>query len=548
MDTYQGIRIFDGISIGKIKYLNFDSEIKESFGAGKDIETNRFKIAQEKAIKDTEELYKEAKKKLSSKNADIINSHVEMLQDLDFIDLVNDSIQKGYTAEYSTFSAGQKLMDMFSNMTDSYMKARANDVKEIYAQIVDNLRKTDCKIKLTEPVIIVTDDIPTSALLKMNKKFLQGLVLLKTSTNAHVAILARTMEIPSIASVEGVFDQKNDGRLAILDGSKGKLIVNYPSDVLSQYVNLQKKELKAKDELKKYIGKKAVTKDGKTIKINANISSAAEVDVALRNDAEGIGLFRSEFIYLSASDYPTEDDQFERYKSVVEIMKDRETVIRTLDIGADKKVDYFDLPKENNPALGYRSIRICQDRTDIFLTQLQALYRASAYGNLSIMIPMIISESEIDFVLNMCELAKDNLLSRNLKFNPNTRVGIMIETPAAVIMSDVFAKKVDFFSIGTNDLSQYTLAIDRQNQKLNKFFNPHHRAILRSIISVTENAHKAGIPVAICGELARDPELTGFFMKVGVDELSVSSPYILRLKANIDELNTKDIDISKYIN
>ncbi|MFA6796690.1 MAG: phosphoenolpyruvate--protein phosphotransferase [Bacilli bacterium] len=547
MDTYQGIRIFDGISIGKIKYLNFDSEIEESFGAGKDIETKRFKIAQERAIKDTEELYKEAKEKLSSKNADIINAHVEMLQDLDFIDLVNESIQKGYTAEYSTYSAGKKLANMFANMTDSYMKERADDVREIYMQIVNILRKSDSKINLTEPVIIVADDIPTSALLKMNKKYLQGLVLLKTSTNAHIAILARTMEIPSIASVEGDFDQKNDGRLAILDGGKGKLIVNYPSDALAEYVNLQKSELKARDELKKYIGKKAVTKDGKTIKINANISSAAEVDVALKNDAEGIGLFRSEFIYLSASDYPTEDDQFERYKSVVEIMKDRETVIRTLDIGADKKVDYFDLPKENNPALGYRSIRICQDRNDVFLTQLQALYRASAYGNLSIMIPMIISESEIDFVLNMCELAKANLKSRKLKFNPDTRIGIMIETPAAVIMSDVFAKKVDFFSIGTNDLSQYTLAIDRQNQKLNKFFNPHHRAILRSIKSVTNNAHKAGIPVAICGELARDPELTGFFMKVGVDELSVSSPYILRLKANIDELNTEDVDISKFI-
>lgn len=548
MTTYQGIRIFDGIAIGKIKYLKFAKEIKKSLGQGQEIEADRFKKAHEQAIAKMQKLYAKTKTEISKKEAEIVNVHIAMLEDDDFLDLVKEGIELNYSAEYATFRAGQKLADMLAAMDDEYMKARADDVVEISMKIVNILSDNDAEIKLNEPCIIVADDIPSSVLLKLDKKYLRGLVLLKTSTNSHISILARTMEIPAIASVSKEFDLSDDKAVAILDGSNGKLLVNYDTDVLLKYFKKQKEAEQTKRDLQKYLGKKAQTVDGKTIKINANISSAAEVETAKKNDAEGIGLFRSEFIYLSATDYPSEDEQFIQYKKVVKSMGERETVIRTLDIGADKKIGYFDLPEENNPALGYRSIRICQDRTDIFLTQLQALYRASAFGNLSIMIPMIISEKEIDFTHNMCEIAQKNLDARGLKYNKNMRVGIMVETPSAAIMSDVFAHKVDFFSIGTNDLSQYTLAIDRQNQKLNKFFNPRSRSILRFIKMITENAHKASIPVAICGELARDPQLTSFFIKIGVDELSVSSPYILQLKANISKLNTSNTNINKYLN
>jgi len=548
MITYQGIRIFDGIAIGKIKYLKFSGEIEKSFGKGKTFESDRFKKAQSSAILDMKKVYEKAKKELSSKDADIINAHIAMLEDLDFLDLVQEGLDNNYSAEYATFCAGKNLSEMLSQMDDEYMKARASDVMEISMKVIDILQNNNTDVELTEPCILVADDIPSSVLLKMDRKYVRGIVLLKTSTNSHISILVRTMEIPSIASVSKTFNPADDGAVAILDGNKGKLLVRYETNTLLKYFEKQKKYEDTKKDLQKYLNKKAKTIDGKTIEIGANISSANEVESAKKNGAEGIGLFRSEFIYLSSNNFPTEDEQFAQYKTVVEAMGEKETVIRTLDIGADKKIGYFNLPEENNPALGYRSIRICQDRTDIFLTQLQALYRASAFGNLSIMIPMIISEKEIDFAHNMCEMAMKNLDLRGIKYNKNMRVGIMIETPSAAILSDRFAKKVDFFSIGTNDLSQYTLAIDRQNQMLNKFFDPRAKSILRFIKLTVENAHKEGIHVAICGELARDPKLTGFFIKLGVDELSVSSPYILQLKSNISKVDTDKINIDDYIN
>lgn len=547
MHEYQGKRIFEGYALGRIIVYKNGPSVEKKEGLGPDKEFERFRKARETTVRNLEQSYLSALASLGEEEAQLFKTHELMAEDLDFEDLVKKSLGQGVTAEYAVKEAAEELRKMFLAMDDDYMRARGKDVTEVGDRIIGALKDEGDGFALKEPSIVVCEDLPSSELMKLDKKLLLGLVMTEGSTNSHVSILTRMLEIPCICELD--LDLRNDikGRFAVLDGSKGKLIVDPTPEVLTSYKKVEEAYRKEKEELRLFVNKPTLTKDGKKTKIYANIASSYEVENAIRNDAEGIGLFRSEFIYLESKDYPGEDEQFEHYKRVVSKMKGKEVIIRTLDIGADKKVSYFNLPKEENPALGYRSIRICEDRPEVFLVQLMALYRASAYGHLSIMIPMIISLEEVQFVHMMCRKAMDNLEKRGMEYDKNVKVGIMVETPAAAIMSDVLAQNVDFFSIGTNDLTQYTLAVDRVNPNLGKSFNPHHHAVLRLINYIAGNAHKAGIPVGICGELARDEELLPFFLKAGIDELSVSPAYCLSLRKKIADIDTGKVDLHKYL-
>ncbi len=549
MKEYSSKRIFDGYALGKlVVYQDIKNEIKNEF-LGEEEEFNRFIEARSKAILSFEKLYQDTLISLGEEEAQLFLSHKLMAEDLDFEDLVKEGISNKETAEKAVLDASKQLSSMFEAMDDSYMKERAKDVLEVGNKLVDCLSNKEDTNLLKEPSILICDDLPSSELMKLDKNLLLGLVLVKGSINSHVSILTRMLEIPSICAIDDLkVDPSLNGKFAIIDGLKGKLILDPSSKDITKFSKIKEEYLADVRELSKLKGVETKTLDGKKVKIYSNIASSYEVDNVIKNDGEGIGLFRSEFIYLDSKDYPSEEEQFTHYKKVVEAMKGKEVIIRTLDIGADKKVDYFNLPEEENPALGYRSIRICKDRPAMFLDQLTALYRASAYGNLAIMIPMIISLSEVEFVKEMCTLAKNNLTSRGEKFNKDMKIGIMVETPAAAIMSDVLAEHVDFFSIGTNDLSQYTLAIDRVNPLLDKTFNPHHKAILRLIKLTVENGHKHNIPVGICGELARDEKLLPFFVALGVDELSVSPSYVLKLRKQIASIDTSKVDIDSFVN
>ncbi len=549
MKEYSSKRIFDGYALGKlVVYQDIKNEIKNEF-LGEEEEFNRFIEARSKAILSFEKLYQDTLISLGEEEAQLFLSHKLMAEDLDFEDLVKEGISNKETAEKAVLDASKQLSSMFEAMDDSYMKERAKDVLEVGNKLVDCLSNKEDANLLKEPSILICDDLPSSELMKLDKNLLLGLVLIKGSINSHVSILTRMLEIPSICAIDDLkVDPSLNGKFAIIDGLKGKLILDPSSKDITKFSKIKEEYLADVRELSKLKGVETKTLDGKKVKIYSNIASSYEVDNVIKNDGEGIGLFRSEFIYLDSKDYPSEEEQFTHYKKVVEAMKGKEVIIRTLDIGADKKVDYFNLPEEENPALGYRSIRICKDRPAMFLDQLTALYRASAYGNLAIMIPMIISLSEVEFVKEMCTLAKNNLTSRGEKFNKDMKIGIMVETPAAAIMSDVLAEHVDFFSIGTNDLSQYTLAIDRVNPLLDKTFNPHHKAILRLIKLTVENGHKHNIPVGICGELARDEKLLPFFVALGIDELSVSPSYVLKLRKQIASIDTSKVDIDSFVN
>lgn len=549
MKEYSSKRIFDGYALGKlVVYQDIKTETKNEF-LGEEKETERFIEARAKTIITFEKLYQDTLIRLGEEEAQLFLTHKLMAEDLDFEDLVKEGISNKLTAESAVKEASKQLSGMFETMDDAYMKERARDVLEVGNKIIDVLTKKEDLTLLKEPSIIICDDLPSSELMKFDKNLLIGLILVKGSINSHVSILTRMLEIPSICAIDDFnVDASLNGKFAIIDGLKGKLIIDPTSKDITKYSKIKESYINDIKELSLLRGKETTTLDGKKLKIYSNIASSYEVDNVIKNDGEGIGLFRSEFIYLDSKTYPTEEEQFVHYKKVVEAMKGKEVIIRTLDIGADKKVDYFELPEEENPALGYRSIRICKDRPAMFLDQLTALYRASAYGNLAIMIPMIISLSEVEFVKEMCALAKNNLTSRGEKFNPDMKIGIMIETPAAAIMSDVLAEHVDFFSIGTNDLSQYTLAIDRVNPLLDKTFNPHHKAILRLIKLTIENGHKKNIPVGICGELARDEKLLPFFVSLGIDELSVSPSYVLKLRKQISTIDTTKVDIDSFVN
>ena len=547
MKKYEGSRVFEGYALGKLAVYLVEKEEKKA-GLGAEQEFLRFAKAREETVKALDDSYMEALAKLGEKEAMLFETHKLMAEDLDFEDAVRAELENNVTAEYAVQVAGEQLATMFASMDDAYMKERANDVREVSSRIIGVLKNNANGFALSEPSIIICDDLPSSELMKIDRKMILGIVFVKGGTNSHVSILSRMLEIPSICAIEDLVVNKSlEGQYAILAASKNELIIEPESHIVTDYAKLKKEYLDAKEKLKVFVGKETLSLDGKKTEIYSNIASSYEVENALRNDSEGIGLFRSEFIYLDAKDYPSEEEQFEHYKRVVEAMKPKQVIIRTLDIGADKKIDYFDLPDEENPALGFRSIRICKARPQIFLTQLQALYRASYYGNLSIMVPMIISLSEINFIKEMAQQARDNLDARGVLYNKDVKIGIMIETTSAAILSDVFAEKVDFFSIGTNDLTQYTLALDRVNPNLKEQFNPRHKSVTRLIKLVAENAHKAGIPVGICGELARDEILLPFFLKVGIDELSVSPAYTLQLRERISKIDTSKVNLEEFI-
>jgi len=539
MKTYYGKSVFNGIAIGKISiYQKGEQQVKRVKVADTENEKNRYYAAVEQATKELQALYNKAVKEVGEANAAIFEIHQMMLQDDDYKESVENIIDsQQVNAEYAVATTGDNFSQMFAAMDDEYMRGRAADVKDISERLLNILSgKSKAGMDADEPVIILADDLAPSETVQMNKDLVLSFVTVHGSVNSHTAILARTMSIPALIGTDIPLDESVDGKLAIVDGSKGVIYVEPDEDTLSEMQKKQKEEQEQKALLQTLKGKPNITLDGKEIKLYANIGNIKDLATVIQNDAGGIGLFRSEFLYLEKDDYPTEEEQFSVYKTVAETMAGKQVIIRTLDIGADKQCDYFKLGKEDNPAMGYRAIRICLDRPEVFKTQLRALFRASAYGNLAIMYPMITSVGEVKKIKEIVEEVKKELTEQNIAFG-NPAQGIMIETPAAVIISRELAKEVDFFSIGTNDLTQYTLAIDRQNTNLDDFYDAHHPAILAMIRMVIENAHKEGIWAGICGELGADTDLTQDFLAMGIDELSVSPGRILPIRKIILETN-----------
>ena len=540
MEQYEGKSIYNGIAIGKIWfYEKSEHQVKRVKIDNADDEIKRYEKAKECAISQLNQLYEKAVTDVGEANAMIFEVHAMMLEDADYNDSVYNIIQtENVNAEYAVATTGDNFSVMFAQMEDEYFKARSADVKDISERVIAALAGADTDTgAMDEPVIVVAEDLAPSETVQMDKTKLLGFVTRLGSSNSHTAILARTMNIPALIGVD--IDRSWNGKMAIIDGRKGLIFVEPDEVTLAAYKAEQKKDDDARELLKSLKGLSDETVDGKHIKLYANIGSVADVANVLANDAAGIGLFRSEFLYLEKTDYPTEEEQFAVYKTVAQNMAGKKVVIRTLDIGADKQVDYFNMDKEENPAMGYRAIRICLDRVDIFKTQLRALYRASAFGNIAIMFPMIISVAEVVRIKEICEEIKAELKANSIAYG-DVELGVMIETPAAVMISDELAKEVNFFSIGTNDLTQYTLAIDRQNSKLDSFYDSHHPAVLRMIKQVVDSGHSAGIWVGICGELGADTSLTETFIKMGVDELSVSPSFVLPIRKIIRETKYKD--------
>lgn len=535
MERYTGKSIFRKIAIGKIFfYEKNDYVVKRTHTDDVQAELDRFEAAKEKAAGQLQKLYEKAVKEVGETGAAIFEVHQMMLEDEDYCDSVKNIVtQEEVGADYAVAVTGDNFSSMFAQMDDDYMKARAADVKDISERLVRILSGNEQDMSaLDEPVILVADDLSPSETVQMDKSKLLAFVTEHGSSNSHTAILARTMNIPAIIGVE--IKKEWHGRMAIVDGYEGELIVDPDEEQLQKAQKQAAEEKERAEFLKTLKGKKTETKSGREVHLYANIGSVGDAAGALMNDAEGIGLFRSEFLYLESDHYPTENEQFQAYKTVAQTMAGKKVIIRTLDIGADKQVDYFEMEKEENPALGYRAIRICLTRPEVFRTQLRALLRASAFGNISIMFPMIISVDEIRRIKEILESVKQELKEEGIEYR-DVEIGVMIETPAAVMMAEELAQEVDFFSIGTNDLTQYTLAIDRQNAKLDDFYNAHHKAILRMIRMVVENAHKCGKWAGICGELGADLELTDAFMEMGVDELSVAPSMVLKVRKNIRE-------------
>ena len=533
----EGKSVFNGVAIGKIfVYRKADKAVSQNQVKDTAAEMARFEAAKEKAMSQLKGLYEKALKDVGEEEAMIFDVHQMLLDDLDYNESIQNIIENDkMNAEYAVFMTCEQFAAMFLSMDDDYMRGRAADVKDISERVISILNGSQVSPEaMPEPVIILAEDLAPSETVQFEKDKLLALVTQKGSANSHTAILARTMNIPSLVSTDVEVDPDYDGKMAVVDGFAGLLYIDPDEETLTKMYEKKGRADQQRALLQEMKGKETVTKSGKHIHLYSNIGGIQDVDAVLENDAEGIGLFRSEFLYLECDDYPSEEVQFEAYKTVLSRMGGKKVIIRTLDIGADKQIGYFDLPKEENPALGYRAIRICLTREEVFRTQLRALYRASAYGTLSIMFPMIISVKEILRIKEIVEEVKLEL-AREDKPVGNVELGIMIETPAAAVISDLLAPHVDFFSIGTNDLSQYTLAIDRQNQSLDNFFDPHHEAILRLIQMTIENAHKYGAWCGICGELGADMELTQRFIQMGIDELSVSTGYTLALRKRIRE-------------
>lgn len=536
MEKFTGKSIFNGIAIGKILFYSKDGvQIFRHKVEDTDAEIARYNKAKEKAIEELNAIYEKAVKEVGEMNAAVFEVHAMMLEDDDYNDSVKNIItSQGVNAEYAVATTSDNFSKMFAEMDDEYFQARAIDIKDISERVLNILAgRSSENILGDEPVIVVANDLAPSETVQMDKEKLLAFVTEGGSSNSHTAILARTMNIPALIGIK--IDREWNGKMAVVDGYNGELILEPDEVTIKVMKERQEKIAEDREMLQTLKGKEDVTLDGKHIKLYANIGSVADVANVLKNDANGIGLFRSEFLYLENDTFPTENEQFQAYKAVAENMAGKKVVIRTLDIGADKQVDYFGLDKEDNPAMGYRAIRICLKQQDIFKTQLRALLRASAYGNISIMFPMIISVNEVRQIKAIVAEVKEELISQGITVG-DVELGIMIETPAAVMISDLLAKEVDFFSIGTNDLTQYTLAIDRQNSKLDDIYDSHHEAILRMIRMVVENGHKNNCWVGICGELGADTTLTEEFIKMGIDELSVSPTFVLPIRKIIREI------------
>ena len=543
MQVYSGKSVFGGIAIGKISvYKKNEQQVKRVRTEDTKGELARYEAAKAAAVEQLQELYQKALKEVGEANAAIFEIHQMMLDDGDYNESVENIIEtQKVNAEYAVAVTGDNFAQMFRAMDDDYMRERAADVKDISERVLLVLNGGQKgKVVTDEPVIIVADDLAPSETVQLEKDMVLSFVTVHGSVNSHTAILARTMAIPALIGTEELpLDDTVDGKLAVVDGLNGKIYVEPDAQTLEEMKKRRQAEQEKKELLQLLKGKENVTLDGKKIMLYANIGNIKDLATVIQNDAGGIGLFRSEFIYLEKDQYPTEEEQFSIYKTAVETMAGKRVIIRTLDIGADKQCEYFEMDKEENPALGYRAIRICLTRPEIFKTQLRALFRASAYGNLAIMYPMITSLWEVKRIKEIVEEVKAELTAEQLEFG-NPQQGIMIETPAAVMMSGELAKEVDFFSIGTNDLTQYTLAIDRQNPKLDKFYDAHHPAVLSMIRMTVENAHKAGIWAGICGELGADTSLTKEFLAMGVDELSVSPGSILPIRKIILETDIEN--------
>lgn len=537
MEKYSGKSIFRKVAIGRIFFYEKNTAVVKRIKVDDPkAEMERFEEAKEAAKAQLQGLYEKALQEVGDSGAAIFEVHMMMIDDLDYNGSIQNMIEsQSVNAEYAVAMTGDNFSSMFAEMDDDYMKARAADVKDISERLVSVLSGVDNDMgNLEEPVILVADDLAPSETVQMDKSKLLAFVTEHGSSNSHTAILARTMNIPAIIGIP--INKEWHGHMAIVDGYAGCVIIDPDEEALEKARKAVAEEEEKQKLLKTLKGQKTITKDGKEIHLYANIGSVADTAAVLMNDAEGIGLFRSEFLYLESDTYPTEAEQFNAYKTVAENMAGKKVIIRTLDIGADKQVDYFELDKEENPALGYRAIRICLTREEVFKTQLRALLRASAYGNISVMFPMIISVDEVKRIKKILEDVKNELREQGIPFK-DVEIGVMIETPAAVMISEQLAEEVDFFSIGTNDLTQYTLAIDRQNPKLDEFYDAHHPAVLRMIQMTIENGHKGGAWVGICGELGADMELTETFLRMGVDELSVSPTFVLPVRNKVRELD-----------
>lgn len=538
MITLEGKSVFGGVAIGKIQfYKRNEITIKRTRVEDVEAEVERFQNAKAKTLELLKGLYEKALEDVGEANAMIFEAHQLMLEDPDYVESIENIIRtQDVNAEYAIGATADNFAAIFEAMDDAYMQGRAADVRDVSERLLQALSsQNETVMVMDEPVIIAADDLVPSETVQLDKEKVLSFVTMYGSANSHTAILARTMNIPAVIGLGEALKEEYDGKVAIVDGVDGKVYIDPDEETMASMQKKQKKDQEQKELLNQLKGKENVTKSGQKVNVYANIGNLADVGAVLKNDAGGIGLFRSEFLYLESDTYPTEEQQFAVYKKVAETMAGKKVIIRTLDIGADKQVDYFKLDKEDNPALGYRAIRICLTRLEIFKTQLRALYRASAYGQISIMFPMIISVAEVKKIKEIIEEVKAELRTEGAAFREDVELGIMIETPAAVMVSRELAKEVDFFSVGTNDLTQYTLAIDRQNQKLEDFYDSHHPAVLAMIRMAAESAHAEGKWIGICGELGADVTLTETFLKMGIDELSVAPGMVLKVRQKIRE-------------
>ena len=542
MQYFQGKSVYKGIVMGPVAVLKKnDYQVKRARIEDSEAEVKRVKEAVEVSKKQLGRLYDKAVREVGEASAAIFEVHQMMLEDEDYLESMQNMIRTELVnAEYAAAATGDNFAEMFAAMDDEYMKARSADVKDISERLVRNLSgEGDNDLSSIEPSIIVADDLSPSETVQMDKEKILAFVTVHGSTNSHTAILARMMNIPALIGVPMDLNGLKTGMTAVVDGFSGQVIFEPEEDVRKETEKRMQEEAEKQKLLEELKGKENVTPDGRKINIYANIGSVGDLGYVMENDAGGIGLFRSEFLYLGRNDFPTEEEQFQAYKQAVQTMAGKKVIIRTLDIGADKQVDYFNLGKEENPALGYRAIRICLKQPEIFKAQLRALFRAAVYGNLSVMYPMITSTEEVEKIYAIVAEVEEELKAQEVQYKIPEQ-GIMIETPAAVMISDRLAEMVDFFSIGTNDLTQYTLAIDRQNEQLDDFYNPHHEAVLRMIRMVVENAHKCGKWAGICGELGADLTLTEQFVRMGVDELSVAPSMILKLRKIVREMKAEE--------